>query len=819
MSNSLWQYFHKGEKQNGTHFKTFCKACVKHQMESLGAPLSDIVTQGQTFRDACEAVGHTLSHKKAWIAHLIGGKAACLNASAEAKVDAAAQRKQEESKKRARSHSPDGTEPAPKKQQQLQGTLTAMVFRRNDMPYGKDEKDAVQRQALRAIVSGGLPLGAFEDHEMLVLFGMLRSTAPAIMPTGKVVGGKLLDAAAADVELETTKALKDKKAGMSTDGWKGKNKDAVNAICANAGFKLYLIELVEVTALNKDGPALCEQFAGMIDRIELKHGCTIIYFTTDADGGSNKGRKLLGIKRPWLILPSCWAHQFQLILGDYFKVNDMAAMIAEDATALISWINNHGKVRKIFDACQRIISQDRNAGRIIVLAYLVANLTRWTTHFVAFCRLFLLRSALQLGVLQNRSAIIAAEVGAATSTEGERLKEDAEHFCALIEDTTFWNGLEAVLGDLEPICLGTNINQKDSTRLDQVLLTIEGIFLRFTDHPEPDVKKAMLIRLEKRWKDCDQPAFLVALILNPFEKLSCFGPNANLNQFKCLNLLIFLYRRMKDRPDNSDTPEERKVKEAEVSKVFMQYLSGTGDFADFDPETWEQTYDNTDPIQVWEALAGSRDLAELAEFAIVLLHIVANQAGCERTFSRTKIEQSDHRNRLGLEKIDKRTKIKAQIRSEHQKQSIYKPREGRKNHQSTAALLSVPRYRDLLDDQHDEDPSERGCALVSSREGWRTQLVKWVGNAKEAELAEQDSDAENDATDTITPRLPTRLTSWKPMTLQTLFGGAEKPRRRKPSARVVEEEERLMEDLADALEDEELDAGAIEINSDDEFRP
>ncbi|KAJ6565688.1 hypothetical protein B0H10DRAFT_2238868 [Mycena sp. CBHHK59/15] len=169
--------------------------------------------------------------------------------------------------------------------------------------------------------------------------------------------------------------------------------------------------------------------------------------------------------------------------------------------------------------------------------------------------------------------------------------------------------------------------------------------------------------------------------------------------------------------------------------------------------------------------------------------------------------------------MERRTKIKAQIRSEHQKQGIYKLREGRKNHQSTAALLSVPCYRDLLDDQHDEDPSERGRALVSSREGWRTQLAKWVGKAKEAELAEQDSDTENDATDTITPRLPTRLTSWKPMTLQTLFGGAEKPRRRKPSARVVEEEERLMEDLADALEDEELDAGAIEINSDDEFRP
>ncbi|KAJ6605615.1 hypothetical protein B0H10DRAFT_1957205 [Mycena sp. CBHHK59/15] len=145
----------------------------------------------------------------------------------------------------------------------------------------------------------------------------------------------------------------------------------------------------------------------------------------------------------------------------------MAAVIAEDATALISWINNHGKVCKIFDEAQKIISLDR-LGKIIILAYLLA-------------------------VLQNRSAIIAAEVGTTTSTEG------------------------------------TSINQKDSTRLDQVLLTIAGIFLRFADHLEPEVKKAMLIHLEKRWKDCDQHVFLAALVLNLFEKLSCFGPNTNLN--------------------------------------------------------------------------------------------------------------------------------------------------------------------------------------------------------------------------------------------------------------------------------------------------
>jgi hypothetical protein len=57
--------------------------------------------------------------------------------------------------------------------------------------------------------------------------------------------------------------------------------------------------------------------------------------------------------------------------------------LIELATDLISWINNHGKVRKMFDAAQEQISVDRT-GKPVVLAYLPANITRWTTHCVAF---------------------------------------------------------------------------------------------------------------------------------------------------------------------------------------------------------------------------------------------------------------------------------------------------------------------------------------------------------------------------------------------------------------------------------------------------
>ena len=47
------------------------------------------------------------------------------------------------------------------------------------------------------------------------------------------------------------------------------------------------------------------------------------------------------------------------------------------------------------------------------------------------------------------------------------------------------------------------------------------------------------------------------------------------------------------------------------------------------------------PILVWEALRSMPGISELAGFAILLLLIVVNQAGCERVFSDLKVKQTD----------------------------------------------------------------------------------------------------------------------------------------------------------------------------------
>ncbi|KAJ6579861.1 hypothetical protein B0H10DRAFT_1960386 [Mycena sp. CBHHK59/15] len=71
------------------------------------------------------------------------------------------------------------------------------------------------------------------------------------------------------------------------------------------------------------------------------------------------------------------------------------------------------------------------------------------------------------------------------------------------------------------------------------------------------------------------------------------------------------------------------------------------------------------------------------------------------------------------------------ITANHLAAGVIPNREKRKNHKSVEKLLAVPHYRDLLDDQHDEEESERRHAIFSSQIFWRTELAKWKSAALE----------------------------------------------------------------------------------------
>ena len=156
------------------------------------------------------------------------------------------------------------------------------------------------------------------------------------------------------------------------------------------------------------------------------------------------------------------------------------------------------------------------------------------------------------------------------------------------------------------------------------------------------------------------------LLINPYERLDRFGDNANINMFTLNTTVTLLYKRVKSRPHpHALTDEQRKVlenekseKEKQVSTAFLQYLASTGVFSEWetDKETFHSLHGN-DPVMFWHQLLTHNEVAELADFAILLLTIVLNQGGSERDFSDLKIKKTQHRNRLTLPRLEKMSKV------------------------------------------------------------------------------------------------------------------------------------------------------------------
>jgi hypothetical protein len=69
-------------------------------------------------------------------------------------------------------------------------------------------------------------------------------------------------------------------------------------------------------------------------------------------------------------------------------------------------------------------------------------------------------------------------------------------------------------------------------------LTFAGIFLHFQKHSKRAVATGMMKRIEKRWKALDQPMFVLALVLNPFEGVSRFGDEAAISPFTLNTILL-----------------------------------------------------------------------------------------------------------------------------------------------------------------------------------------------------------------------------------------------------------------------------------------
>ena len=105
-----------------------------------------------------------------------------------------------------------------------------------------------------------------------------------------------------------------------------------------------------VSAHAKTGEAFLALVVEDIKWSEETYGLSVIAACSDDGDDARKMQRLLLALMPWLIIILCWAHQINLIVGDYLSLKRPFQDCVSKALKVIKWMNNHSHALGLF--CQ-----------------------------------------------------------------------------------------------------------------------------------------------------------------------------------------------------------------------------------------------------------------------------------------------------------------------------------------------------------------------------------------------------------------------------------------------------------------------------------
>jgi hypothetical protein len=181
----------------------------------------------------------------------------------------------------------------------------------------------------------------------------------------------------------------------------------------------------DVSAEQKTGEFLHHLVVEDIQFIETKYGVIIIAFCCDDSGDGRKMRRLLFHHMSWLIILLCWAHQMNLIVGDFLKLRIDCLQCVTQAVQVVKWFNNHSRALGLLRQEQEITYQK-------VLTLILPVITCWTCHYLSSCCLLEVSTAIRACALRHKETLIQC---AGTKAEA---KANARSVIAITQDDVFW---------------------------------------------------------------------------------------------------------------------------------------------------------------------------------------------------------------------------------------------------------------------------------------------------------------------------------------------------------------------------------------------
>ncbi|KAH7913714.1 ribonuclease H-like domain-containing protein [Hygrophoropsis aurantiaca] len=480
------------------------------------------------------------------------------------------------------------------------------------------------------------------------------------------MSGVLLDRQVVKVEARTKERIQGKLATGQCDGWKNIAKASLVSSMVTVDFEPYLVRTHNMSAERKTGENLLSRVKSDIEYAESHFGVSIIAWCTDAGSDALKMRKELTKAMPWIITIDCWAHQLNLVVGDYFKVKLSFLETAEKAIMVIKWFNNHSRAHGIFHDEQMITYHK-------FIALILPVITRWTCHFLSFRRLLRVSVALRACCIKKRDDLEVC----GGDKRSEKIK--AREVISIVASVEFWDNVTIIKIHLEPLAIAANILQASDTRLDITLLVFANVYRIFNDSSlDGTIRQQVQSSLEKRWSKPhnDQDAFIAAVVMNPFIRAKLFAlGRPELTPLGLYGIVKGVFQRV-----------FRKSPDLAFYRTFLDYLNEKEEFSqsrmhlDEIKLLYDQAGKNVNVVEIWQNLdsgvfSGRNDLVK---FAIRILSIVANSAGCERLYSNYGAIHTKLRNHLSEQNVHKTSVVKMDLKRQHMQAGLLQPRKKRK---------------------------------------------------------------------------------------------------------------------------------------------
>lgn len=215
-----------------------------------------------------------------------------------------------------------------------------------------------------------------------------------------------------------------------------------------------------------------------------------------------------------------------------------------------------------------------------------------------------------------------------TRSNGERKLPD--DIADSINDSEFWTTLFSLQDLLYPLCGFLNKLQKDTARLYEVVHCFAYTVKIFSEYYDQDFSEKMISRMEKRWRDWEQPLLLLSIVLHPSYKLLKFRLTVNnLTWTHIGQWLKYYYLAFFGIPAKT------------ILSELINYKRGDDPY---DNESFSHFRGNV--LDFWESTMGFGP--ELAKVAIHIHGICVNSASVERLWSSMGFFHTNKRNRLNV---------------------------------------------------------------------------------------------------------------------------------------------------------------------------